>query len=127
MVAKSRGVQSGEICVKTMRNAVAELYRCILEIKMKAKVGDGCGPSKGASVGAPLKPLADLPLQSKMVSSSLWHSAVLYASITAGYFSTRLQITAMSNCDFKFQTFKLQISFKDSVKFSLYDMLICNN
>ena len=41
----SRRVQSGEFCshnsVETMQDAGAELYRCVVVIEMKAKVGDG--------------------------------------------------------------------------------------
>ena len=45
----SWGVQSGDFChcdsLKTVRDAT--FYRCVLEIKMMAQVGDGRGPSKG--------------------------------------------------------------------------------
>ena len=32
----------------TEQDAVTKFYRSVAEIKMKAKVKDGCGPSKGA-------------------------------------------------------------------------------
>lgn len=36
--------------VTTVQDAVTKLYKCVVEIKMKAHVEDGCGPSM--SVGS---------------------------------------------------------------------------
>lgn len=67
------------VSVTTMQGAVTKLHRCVVEIKTKAEVQDGRGPSKGTGNRGHWKMVSCFSTETKIMLLALKH--ILYVSL----------------------------------------------